>query len=113
MGVASAGAQDRDLKLISAGPPVYPAYCFEKGFQGYVDLQFVVDTRGMVKDPAVVNVVVYRRNPGKPIEDEKAANAFIWAAKKAMENFRYEPPTVNGGLVEKEGVSTRITFALE
>lgn len=113
LGVAIADDAGSETKLITAGPPVYPMYCLEKNFQGYVEVEFVVDTKGLVKDPVVIDVAVYRRNPNKPIKDEKARSSFIWAAKEALENFRYVPPTEDGEPVELEGVRTTITFALE
>jgi len=113
MGVAEADVVDREGKFVSGGPPIYPAYCVEKGLQGYVDLEFGVSIGGSTKDPVVLDVVVYRTDPSKQIKDEEATKWFVWGAKKALENFRYEPPIVDGELVEMTGKKTRISFALE
>ena len=112
-GIATADLADREGKFISGGPPIYPKYCVEKRYQGHVDLQFVIDVDGLTRDPVILDVVIYQRDPGKPIRDDEAEKWFIWAARKALEEFRYEAPIVNGELVEVPGVKTRISFALE
>ena len=112
IGVATADVQDRDGRLITAGPPIYPSYCFKKRLQGYVDFVFVVDANGLVQDPSVVDAVVFRKKANRPVDDEKAKQAFISAATTALGNYRYEPPIKNGQVLETEGVRTRITFKL-
>ncbi|MEO1245615.1 MAG: hypothetical protein AAFX56_08005 [Pseudomonadota bacterium] len=111
-GLALAEGADRDGRLLTSGPPIFPSYCLSKGLQGYVDFVFVVGTDGLVHDPTVLDAVVYRRSPAKPVDDEKARQAFVSAAKAALANYRYEPPMKNGKLIRTEGVRTRITFAI-
>lgn len=111
-GLAWAEDADRDGKLLTAGPPIFPAYCLNKRLQGYVDFVFVVGTDGLIHDASVVDAVVYRRSPSKPIDNEKAKQKFISAAKAALANYRYEPPVKDGQLLSVEGVRTRITFAI-
>ena len=113
IGTATADSEDRDGRLITPGPPIYPAYCFKKRLQGYVDFVFVVDADGLVRDPSVVDAVVFRKAPDRPIDDDRAKRAFISAATTALGNYRYEPPIRNGQIQVTEGVRTRITFKLE
>ena len=111
-GIATADGKDRDGGLITAGPPIYPEYCFDKRLQGYVDFVFVVDVDGLVRDSSVVDAVVFRKTANRPVDDERAKRAFISAASTALGNYRYEPPIKNGQILETEGVRTRITFKL-
>jgi outer membrane biosynthesis protein TonB len=113
VGIASADINDREGRLVAAGPPIYPQYCFRKGLQGYVDLVFVVDVKGLAQDLTIVDAIVYRKVVTSPVNDERAKRAFISAAKTALGNYRYEPPIRNGQAVETEGVKTRINFKLE
>ena len=112
MGIAAADIEDREGRLITAGPPIYPAYCLKKRLQGYVDFVFVVDVDGLVRDASVVNSVVFRKREDRPVDDERAERAFISAATTALGNYRYEPPIKNGQILETEGVRTRISFKI-
>ena len=110
--IAVAASGDREGRILTSGPPMYPAYCFNKRLQGHVDFMFDVDTEGLVRDPTVLDAVVYKKSVEHPVDDEKARRAFISAATKALGNFRYEPPIKDGQILEVKGVKTRISFAL-
>jgi hypothetical protein len=113
IGAASADINDREGRLVTAGPPIYPQYCLRKGLQGYVDLVFVVDAKGLAQDVIVVEAKVYRKVATSLVDDEKARQAFVSAAKIALGNYRYEPPIRNGQALETAGVKTRINFNVE
>ena len=110
--LAAADVENREGRLLTPGPPIYPAYCLKKSLQGEVEFVFTVNTEGEVRDPSVLNVIVFRRNKGRPSNDKKAERAFVAAAKKALSNYRYQPPIVDGQLVEMRDVKSTISFRL-
>ena len=112
-GLAWAEVADRDGKLLTVGPPMFPAYCLNRRLQGYVDFVFVVGTAGHAHDASVVDAGVYKRSPSKPIYNEIAKQKFFSAANASLANFRYDPQIKDGQLLSVEGVRTRINFLLE
>lgn len=66
------------LMPISRLPPQYPMQALSRGIEGWVEIVFRIDARGMVEDPAVVNA-----DPEGVFED---------AALRAVGRWRFNPP---------------------
>jgi len=114
MSVVAFGADgDREGKLLEAAPPIYPPYCLRNKLQGHVDLVFTVDQNGVVKDPSVADVLVYRESISSPVADDEAKQAFERAALAALAKFKYEAPIRNGEAVVSADLRTRINFTFE
>jgi len=120
IGVASYDGDDPDLRkvdsgqrpTISAGPPIYPSYCLQRGLQGYVDFEFTIDADGYVLAPTVIAVIVFKHSVSEPIDDDKAKQNFVSAGEIALSRWRYEPQIEKGLAVETLGNKTRISFEL-
>lgn len=78
--------------------PVYPRRALTRGIEGYVLLEFTVNSTGAVENP----VVVESDPPG----------IFDRAAMQAALKFKYKPKVVNGEPIAVAGVRNRITFEL-
>ena len=78
--------------------PVYPRRALTRGIEGYVLLEFTVNSAGAVENP----VVVEADPPG----------IFDRAAVQAALKFKYKPKVVNGEPIAVAGVRNRITFEL-
>ena len=78
--------------------PVYPRRALTRGIEGYVLLEFTVNSTGAVENP----VVVEADPPG----------IFDRAAIQAALKFKYKPKVVNGEPIAVAGVRNRITFEL-
>ena len=78
--------------------PVYPRRALTRGIEGYVLLEFTVNSAGAVENP----VVVEADPPG--IFDRSAVQAAL--------KFKYKPKVVNGEPIAVAGVRNRITFEL-
>ena len=78
--------------------PVYPRRALTRGIEGYVLLEFTVNSTGAVENP----VVVEADPPG----------IFDRAAMQAALKFKYKPKVVNGEPIAVAGVRNRITFEL-
>lgn len=78
--------------------PVYPRRALQRGIEGYVIVEFMVDKTGAVKNPVVIEA-----NP---------EGLFDRAAMDAALKFKYKPRVVNGAATEVSGVQNRITFEM-
>ncbi|MGH8262555.1 MAG: TonB family protein [Steroidobacteraceae bacterium] len=79
-------------------PPTYPSKALAAGVEGWVELEFTVDTTGAVKD-----ISVRRAVPTGPFEK---------AAVDACAKWRFEPVMRNGAAVEQR-TGLRVQFKLE
>ena len=86
-----------ELTLASYAPPTYPADALNRDIQGWVELDYVVDRRGDVRD-----VVAIAAEP---------TGRFERAAIAAVEQYRYEPFTRDGETYERR-LRLRVTFNL-
>ncbi len=77
--------------------PNYPRRQAAKGQEGWVLMNFMVDPKGK---PYEIEVT-----------DSIGNEAFVKAALKAMENYRYDPATLNGEAIDA-GYGQRFTFSL-
>ena len=79
--------------------PIYPERALQRGIEGYVVLEFIVDEVGEVIDPVVV--------------ESEPTGIFDRAAIQASSKFKYQPRVVDGEVVRVEGVKLRIEFDIE
>jgi TonB family protein len=77
--------------------PTYPRKALRMGMEGYVIVEFDVDTDGAVLDPYVLEAV--------------PQGTFERAAIKAIRSWVYHPPTHNGQSVKANNVQVKLTFA--
>ena len=80
-----------------AKQPTFPRKALRMGTEGYVIVEFDVDTDGAVLDPYVVEAV--------------PQGTFERAAIKAIRRWVYQPPTHNGQSVKANNVQVKLTFA--
>jgi TonB family protein len=78
--------------------PQFPQAARERGIDGWVDLQFLVDTDGAVSDVAIVGA--------------QPAGIFEQAALDAVRHWRYQPVVHNGHLVSQRA-RLRLRFAVQ
>jgi len=79
--------------------PVYPRRALQRGIEGFVIVEFTVNTIGSVKEPFVV--------------EAQPEGIFDQAALDAAKKFKYKPRVVNGEATEVSGVQNRITFKID
>ena len=80
-----------------AKQPTFPRKALRMGTEGYVIVEFDVDTDGAVLDPYVVEAV--------------PQGTFERAAIKAIRKWVYEAPTHQGQSVKVNNVKVKLTFA--
>jgi len=78
--------------------PQFPQAARERGIDGWVDLQFLVDTDGAVSDVAIVGA--------------QPAGIFEQAALDAVRRWRYQPVVHNGHVVSQRA-QLRLRFAVQ
>ena len=91
-------SQNSELIPIVRVNPTYPQRASQRGIQGWVVLEFTIDTEGRTK-----NAKVIANSP---------SSIFDGAALKAISRWRYRPRVVDGEAQEVDGVQVRLTFTL-
>ncbi len=93
-------AKELDLPLTALvkPSPVYPLKASRRGIQGWVKVQFIVNTSGLVED-----VEIIQSNPSKVFDKNVI---------KCVAQWKFKPGTVEGALVSTL-VKTTIKFQLE
>ncbi len=86
------------LTLISYVAPSYPARALERRVEGWVDIEFVVDTDGRPRDLVIT--------------DGSDEYYFRGEARRAVEQWRFEPRQFMGHTISQRSY-TRIRFTLE
>ena len=79
--------------------PTYPRNAIRLGREGYVLIEFDVDTDGAVLDPYVI--------------ESEPTGVFERAAIKAVRKWLFAPPSFNGVSVKVNDVRAKVTFALQ
>ena len=79
--------------------PTYPRNAIRLGREGYVLIEFDVDTDGAVLDPYVI--------------ESEPTGVFDRAAIKAVRKWLYTPPSYNGVSVKVNDVRAKVSFALQ
>ena len=87
-----------ELDVVLFEPPVYPNRARGRGTEGWVDLEFVVDSQGRPYDIAVTAA--------------EPAGEFDSAALTAAATYVFVPFELDGSIYERR-VSLRMRFALE
>ena len=77
----------------------YPRKALRKGQEGYVVIEFDIDTDGGVLDPYVI--------------ESEPAGVFERAAIKAVRKWLYQAPTYNGVSVKVNNVQVKVSFNLD
>ena len=77
----------------------YPRKALRKGQEGYVVIEFDIDTDGAVLDPYVI--------------ESEPAGVFERAAIKAVRKWLYQAPTYNGVSVKVNNVQVKVSFNLD
>lgn len=81
---------------IESPPADYPNNAIVKRLEGWVYLEYSIDTQGKVKDPRVL--------------DASPAGVFNGSALEAISRYRYKPVMVKGEAIEVKRVRTKITY---
>jgi TonB family protein len=84
--------EDHPPEIVKAVRPVYPASMKLVGQEGVVVVRFVVDTKGLVKDPEIVS---------------SSHPAFTDSALQAIQRFRFKP-----GVVKSSAVNSRMQIPI-
>ena len=93
------GEGDGEYLPIYRVPPQYPRQALFDRTEGWVVVEFTIDTQGQVKDARVV--------------DSKPRGVFDQAALDAVKRFRFKPRSLGGTPIEVQGVQNRIRFKLK
>ena len=78
--------------------PTYPRKALRRGQEGYVTIEFDIDTDGAILDPYVIESV--------------PTGVFERAAIKSVRKWLYAAPVYEGVSVKVNNVQVRLTFAL-
>ena len=79
--------------------PTYPRNAIRMGREGFVVIEFDVDTDGSVLDPYVI--------------ESEPTGVFERAAIKAVRKWLFNPPTYQGVSVKVSDVRAKVSFALD
>ena len=93
------GEGDGEYLPIYRVPPQYPRKALFDRTEGWVVVEFTIDTKGQVKNARVV--------------DAKPKGVFDKAALEAVKRFRFKPRSLAGTPIEVQGVRNRIRFKLK
>ena len=91
-------SQNSELIPIVRVNPTYPQRAAQRGIEGWVVLEFTIDTDGRTKAARVI--------------DNEPSNIFDSAALRAISKWRYRPRVVDGVPEEVEGAQVKLTFNL-
>lgn len=100
IGRLSQSRKSEDYLPLFRMAPEYPRRMLARGRQAIMDVSFIVDENGFVREPKIVNASEHSRG-------------FEKAALRAVERFCYAPIVVDGMAVPVEDIRTRISFLLE
>ena len=92
------GRADGDLLPFLTVQPEYPARAAQRGIEGWVIVEFTVDSLGRVVQPRVI--------------DAQPSNIFNKSAINAVQRYKYKPRVVHGSATTVHGVKQRIVFNL-
>ncbi len=87
-----------DAEPLRRRPPDYPATVAAAGFEGIALIRFSVTEDGAVADPEVVLSIPFAE--------------FGDSAERAVRRWRYQPATLNGQPIRRDGVVTQFHYAL-
>lgn len=87
-----------DAKPIIRVPPQYPIEASREGIEGWVQLEFTIDSSGTVKDVKVT--------------DSEPKRVFDSEAKRALRKWKYKPQMVEGKATELPNMQVVLDFKL-
>lgn len=93
------GLVDTEATPIVRVEPIYPRIALEKRLEGWVLVQFDVESTGDVVNPRVLSA--------------EPARIFDRAVLNAVKKWKYGPPTRNGEPTKISGFTVRVAFRLE
>lgn len=94
---AAGGGESRPIRPLSMEPPDYPREALLSGAEGYVVVEFTIDTDGRTKDISVV--------------ESEPRDTFDRDARRAVARWRFEPALRDGRPVEQR-IRHTIEFTL-
>ena len=80
-------------------PPVYPRKAKIRRIQGYVKVGFIIDKKGHVKEPFII--------------EAKPKHIFNKAVLKAIKKWKFRPQKDSNGIVTEQKASQMINFTLK
>lgn len=94
--------------------PVYPRSAEARGLEGWVVLDFTVDSMGRVQDARVVDNCAHIRPPAAEPEEcwDQPNKVFDNSALRAASRFKYKPKVVDGEAVAVHHIRHKFTFVL-
>ncbi|MEL7024803.1 MAG: energy transducer TonB [Pseudomonadota bacterium] len=96
-GYSSSAFKEGPFLPIVRVAPKYPDAALEQRLEGYVDVVFTIDERGLVRDASVI---------------ESTNTIFDAAAIALVLRYKYKPTVIDGQPVVTDGVETRVKFKL-
>ena len=96
LGLSTAG---NDARPIVRVPPRYPIEASRNGTEGWVQLEFTIDSSGTVKDVKVT--------------DSKPKRIFDAEAKRALRKWKYKPQIVDGKATDLPNMQVVLDFKLD
>jgi hypothetical protein len=104
---------DREHLLIVRVQPKYPPQAARDGVEGWVLVEFTVNTLGSVEDVSVINHCGWAKSTSSEGEcDNNYARMFDREAKRALRKFKYQPKTREGEPVQRAGLQYRFDFTM-
>ena len=88
-----------EVKRVYSQPPKFPRKALRLAKDGYVLVEFDIDTDGSVIDPYVV--------------ESEPAGLFERAAMKSIRKYLYEPPVYEGVSVKVNDVQVKMVFKVQ
>lgn len=96
IGLGSGGGDARPIVRV---PPRYPLDASRDGIEGWVQLEFTIDSNGTVKDVKVT--------------DSEPKRIFDKEAKRALRKWKYKPQVVDGRATDLPNMQVVLDFKLE
>lgn len=96
----SLGVGEGDYLPIVKVAPIYPQRALSRSIEGYCVVQYVVTSRGTIREPFVV-------------EDQCTSSLFHRASVQAALKFKYKPRVIDGQAVEVPGVQNKFTYEIQ
>jgi len=110
---SAAFASDGEYRPILKVRPDYPRMALQRGWFGWVLLEFTVDRNGRVVDPVIIESCVETYRPGGSKECvDSPGRIFDRPALAAVQKYKYKPKVVDGEPIETHGVQNKLTFIL-
>ena len=97
--LAGCAAAPRPLQFVAGVDPIYPPEAKEAGVEGHVTLRYDVSSQGTVVNPRVIEAV--------------PSGVFEAAALRAVAQWRFRPPVVDGRKVALRDRVSTLRFELE